>query len=144
MAAVAPDRLRCCGRFVAVAALAGPAVALLWHVLLQGRPGPVAPPLAWLLVGAPLLEELAFRGAVMPALARMGWRGFGAISFANGATAVLFAACHVPTHGVALAAATALPSLVFGRLAERSGVLWPAIAMHAWYNANFVLWVARG
>jgi membrane protease YdiL (CAAX protease family) len=76
---------------------------------------------------APVVEELAFRGIVLPALARRGrW------VLAAGACALLFAAAHFN-------AASLLPLLVLAlglSLAYlASGSLWLPIFMHALFNA---------
>lgn len=98
------------------------------------------PGLMWLqlVVVVPLLEELAFRGGLQGFLLQWPrWRGpWPGVSPANGLTALLFAALHVPQHGLSWAAAVLLPGLLFGYCYERGG-LWPAIALHVWYNAGY-------
>lgn len=78
------------------------------------------------LVG-PVVEEIVFRGVILSAL-QQRWRMWTAVV----ASSVLFAAYHfnlwlfVPTLVLAIAA---------GWLAIRSKTLWPAIVLHALYNA---------
>lgn len=131
--------------FTALAAACGPLGAGLLLALAARGVLPV-PAFAWTwqavllaLVAAPALEELAFRGSVQDAAAavlrRRGWRDASPLTLANVLTSLAFAACHLATQPAALAAAIFLPSLVFGRLRERWGSLWPPVLMHAWYNA---------
>lgn len=133
-------------RFVALAIAAGPlgAIALCGAAQQAGwaLPAPVLDPrlLLWMCGLAPVVEELAFRGALQDALGVAAGEGarWGALSLANVVTSVAFATVHLPTHGPALALGMLLPSLVFGRLKELSPSLLPAIAMHAWYNACYL------
>jgi len=78
-------------------------------------------------IGAPVAEELFFRGLTQRAFRK---RGLGWVP-AVGATAVVFAASHLqPLQFPALV----LAGIVFGVLAERSGRLGPAIWAHVGFN----------
>jgi membrane protease YdiL (CAAX protease family) len=116
---------------------------LLWALVVggasnaeeSGHAGTVAMLLILLAVAvvAPIVEELAFRGYVFPALTQ--WRGPWV---AAGLTAVLFGAAHVASSPVA-----ALPALaVFGfgacLLFWFTGSLLPCVGLHAANNAIVV------
>jgi hypothetical protein len=103
---------------------------------------------AWasLVLVQPFAEELVFRGVLQGQLLRLsGGRRLGAVTLANLSTTVGFVAAHLLAQPPVWALAVAVPSLVFGHLRERLGSVWPAVAMHAIYNAGFGLtaWLAR-
>jgi membrane protease YdiL (CAAX protease family) len=103
---------------------------------------------AWasLVLVQPFAEELVFRGVLQGQLLRLsGGRRVGAVTLANLATTAGFVAMHLLAQPPVWALAVAVPSLVFGHLRERLGSVWPAVAMHAIYNAGFGLtaWLAR-
>jgi len=85
-------------------------------------------------------EEIVFRGALQPALARAFARRFGPegqarwLTPANLATSVLFAALHLWRHPVAVAAGVLPVSLVYGKARELSGRWWPAALLHLYFN----------
>lgn len=106
--------------------------------------GAFAPDVAVLLVlalavSAPIVEEIAFRGYLFPALA--GWRGpwIGALL-----TAVLFASAHV----LALPPAFLPGIAVFGfgacLLRWFTGSLLPGVAIHAFNNAIVLTALSKG
>ncbi len=129
-----------------LAALAAPAV---WLALYAAAQKPVNP--SWVLADPvrfaslalawPLLEELVFRGAVQPRLARTapGARENWGITTANVATSVLFATAHLVAHAPALAAAAFGPSLVFGYFRDRYASIIPGAVLHVLYNAGWFL-----
>jgi membrane protease YdiL (CAAX protease family) len=102
-----------------------------------------------LVLWQPLLEELLFRGVIQGQLARqVRFRlSVGGLSWANLATTVLFVLAHLFQHPPAWAVAVAIPSLVFGHFRDRYGQVYPAVILHAAYNACY-LWMggtlARG
>lgn len=100
---------------------------------------------AWLVLAYPLLEELAFRGAIQPLLLHhaLGRRHLAGITLANLATSILFAAAHLLQHAPAWAAAVVIPSLVFGYVRERFDAVAPAIALHIFYNLGYFLLLYR-
>jgi len=108
---------------------------------------------AWAsLVGVqPLLEELVFRGLLQGQALRLTtvqgqpWR-LGSITWANALVTLAFVALHLRAQPLAWALAVAGPSLVFGHLRERFASVWPAVGLHAFYNAGFGLaaWLVRG
>jgi membrane protease YdiL (CAAX protease family) len=132
--------------------VAGPAGAAALWLLQAGGALQVRAPTSWQflllsLVVAPVLEELAFRGAVQDACA-IALRRFGspdgvAVSGANVMTSIAFCACHLPHHSIGLACAILLPSLLLGRIREATGAFRPCILMHAWFNACFLALFAR-
>lgn len=81
-------------------------------------------------VVAPVCEEAAFRGYLLPQL-----RPYGD-GIANLAQASLFTVYHVDPFGVP---AYFLTGLALGWIRLRTGVLWPAIAVHAVINGLGVL-----
>lgn len=87
----------------------------------------------------PVLEEIVFRGAVQEFFAaRLGGRR-SALTRANLATSVLFAAAHVAVRGDPFAASVFFPSLVFGYFRERHATLASPILLHVSYNAGLFL-----
>lgn len=102
---------------------------------------------AWtsLVLVQPVAEELVFRGVLQSQLLRLTHeRRAGFVTLANLATTAGFVAVHLLSQPPLWALAVAVPSLVFGHLRERLGSVWPAVAMHAVYNAGFGLtaWLA--
>jgi len=90
-------------------------------------------------VGAPLVEELIYRGMLQTGLAKLTRRPLATIAI----TSALFALAHA-----SVAAPHALPtlfvlSLGFGLALERTGKLWVSVLMHAGFNAMNV-WMAVG
>jgi hypothetical protein len=99
---------------------------------------------AWvsLVLVQPLLEELVFRGLLHgQALAWLQRGGrpmrLGPLTLANLLVTVAFVALHLRAQPLAWALAVAVPSLVFGHLRERFNSVWPAVGLHAYYNAGF-------
>ena len=76
--------------------------------------------------GAPLFEEFIFRGAIYPGLKSRLSRPAAAVI-----SALLFALVHPYTHWAHIF----LLGLLFVYLYERTGSLWPSIALHATNNA---------
>jgi membrane protease YdiL (CAAX protease family) len=100
-------------------------------------------PTAWLLLGAPLTEELVFRAGLQDFLARRWARwhllGVSGVSCAVAAGSLAFAAAHVLLVPGALAALTVFPSLLLGALYARTRRLRHAVALHAAFNACWLL-----
>lgn len=101
---------------------------------------------AWLSLWAvqPLLEELVFRGLLqgqaLVLLSKDGQpRRLGPLSLANLLVTVAFVLLHLRAQPLAWALAVAGPSLVLGHLRERFASVWPAVGVHAFYNAGFGL-----
>ena len=127
--------------WIALAWLLGPALY---------RPASLSAWLAFVLLW-PLLEELVFRGLLQGQLLRLteqggGPRRIGPVSWANGLTTLAFVAVHLGAQPWPWALAVAAPSLVLGHLRERLGSVWPAVLLHAVYNAGFAAaaWGALG
>ena len=89
----------------------------------------------------PVLEELSFRGLLQGWLLERleGWRRFGGISLPNLLTSLAFGSAHLATQSIPWAAATVVPSLVFGDLRERHGSVLPPLALHVYYNTGLIL-----
>lgn len=121
----------------------------VWAALgLWAGPWLRAPTGAWdwfaLVLLMPLLEEWVFRGLLQGQLLRVTAvngqpRRWGPITWANGLTSLAFVALHLPTQPLLWALAVAAPSLVLGHLRERLNSVWPAVGVHAVYNAGFAL-----
>ena len=89
----------------------------------------------------PVLEEIVFRGALQGWLlgfVRARHRILG-ISLANLVTSLVFTALHFINHPPLWAALVLLPSFVFGWARERFDSILPAIVLHIFYNAGFIL-----
>jgi len=124
-----------------VATVAALAAAVAFAVALAlSAPLPAAQVL-WLLLFAPALEEVVFRAGLHEAmLQRASVLGLPGLLGANLVTAIAFAAAHVAHRADALAALTLLPALVIGALYQRQRRIAPCIALHALFNAGWMLW----
>jgi uncharacterized protein len=102
---------------------------------------------AWFVLVAPIVEELVFRGLLQGQLLRLSaGRRIGPLTLANLCTTAGFVAMHLAGQPPYWAFAVAVPSIVFGHLRERFGSVFPAVLLHAFYNAGFALtawWVHR-
>lgn len=94
-----------------------------------------------LLAVAPVLEEVVFRAGLQEFLLQ-GRRGHLAISAhaANLLTALAFAAAHVAARPGLLTVLTFVPALLVGALYQRRRRLAPCIALHAAFNAFWLMW----
>jgi membrane protease YdiL (CAAX protease family) len=94
-----------------------------------------------LLLVAPVLEELVFRGALQGMFLRtaFGRMRYRLITVANVGAASLFALLHAFSHGTSLQLLTFFPGLVFGMVRDRYGRVGPAIFLHAYYNLGLFL-----
>lgn len=91
----------------------------------------------------PALEEFLFRGMLQGTFLHSGWgsQRLGMLSFANIATALIFAFLHLLHHPPLWAAAIFFPALLFGLFRDRSGCIYAAFLLHAFYNLGyFLLW----
>ncbi len=100
---------------------------------------PAAPLFALVIaVGAPLSEELLFRGFLLSALSDSRFGFFGAALF----TTVAWVALHAGYSGLGLGEVF-LAGLYFSWLLWRTGNLWVPILCHALYNtASLALWLS--
>ena len=107
---------------------------LPWHRILSS---------AFLLaaVWQPMVEELLFRGCLQGFLSIREWgqRSLAGISLANLLTSMVFTGAHIATHSLLWASLTWFPSLLFGVLRDRSGSVFPPIALHIMYNAGYFM-----
>lgn len=101
---------------------------------------------AWasLLLVQPVLEELVFRGILQGQALRLLCsngepRRLGPVTLANVLVTAGFVVLHLCAQPLAWALAVIAPSLVVGHLRERLGSVWPAMLVHAIYNAGFGL-----
>ena len=119
----------------------------VWLVLLWWGNGHLRHPvglLAWasFVLFQPMLEELVFRGILQGQALRLTTRHgrvrrLGPVTLANVLVTLAFVALHLRAQPLAWALAVAGPSLVFGHLRERFDSVWPAMLVHAVYNAGF-------
>jgi membrane protease YdiL (CAAX protease family) len=109
------------------------AVAALWHSM----PG-AGMRVATLLILAPLIEEILFRSGLQETLLRLGARR-GVTGLANVATAVAFAFAHLILRPDLWAGLTVIPALACGALYEQRRRVAPCIALHALFNAVWLL-----
>lgn len=105
--------------------------------------------LVMLIVGLPLIEEIAFRGFLQGLLRGYAFArvAIGPVTVANGLTTACFSLAHYPRGGWALVALVILPGLVLGVLRDRHGGVLSPILLHSWYNACLAVaaaWVATG
>jgi len=92
-------------------------------------------------VWQPIVEELLFRGCLQGFLSicEGGQRSLVGISMANLLTSVVFTGAHIATHSLLWASLTVFPSLLFGVLRDRSGSVFPPIALHIIYNVGYFM-----
>jgi membrane protease YdiL (CAAX protease family) len=121
-------------------ALAAPPIA--FAVAASGYPMAVREPardLALIVLWS-VAEEIVFRGALQPALARAFARRFDGegratwLTRANLVTSAVFAAFHLWRHPWPVALGVFPVSLVYGKARELSGRWWPAAALHVAFN----------
>lgn len=89
----------------------------------------------------PVVEELLFRGLLQGRLATLSWgrRQVAGFTLANGGVSLLFTALHFFSHPPLWAAGVLLPSLLYGYFRDRHDSVYPAIALHVFYNAGYFL-----
>ena len=97
--------------------------------------------LAMLVLLQPVLEELLFRGLLQGQLLKLEWgrSQLMGLTLANMVSSVLFTALHFSQHPAQWAFAVILPSLLFGYFRDRHDSVYPAIALHGFYNAGYFL-----
>ncbi|MFI4969504.1 MAG: CPBP family intramembrane glutamic endopeptidase [Lysobacterales bacterium] len=139
-------------RQVGTALLVGTPLALLaaglGHLLPPRSPIDTTAFPAWMLVlyfgaGAPIQEEVIFRGLLQSFLARR-WTAMSSLaglplSAAVLFTAILFGVVHLGS-GIAVFAGALVLGLVAGELRRRSGSLVPAIIAHVLFNIPGLIW----
>ena len=93
-----------------------------------------------LVLWAPIIEELAFRGVVQGWLSttKVGQRRFAGLSCSNLIAALLFTAWHMVYRTDLIAWLVFFPALVFGYFRDRHGSLVPCVILHAAYNASLL------
>ena len=89
----------------------------------------------------PLFEELLFRGIVQGYLLQSmpGQKTWFGLSTANLLTSFLFSLAHLANHSISWSLLVFVPSLCFGFVRDRFGSIYPAIALHAFYNTGYFL-----
>ncbi|MDH4304609.1 MAG: JDVT-CTERM system glutamic-type intramembrane protease [Nitrospira sp.] len=89
----------------------------------------------------PLLEELLFRGAMQGQVLQTRWgqKTWLGLSMANLIVSLFFALAHLVGHSISWALLVFAPSLCFGFARDRFGSVYPAIVLHAFYNAGYFL-----
>lgn len=99
-------------------------------------PGAVATWLGYVVVLAPMAEEVLMRGEGFAAARR-----FLAPPAAILVTALVFALAHVSAWGLARPVSLAPLALMLGWLRWRTGRLWPCIALHGWSNLALIAYL---
>lgn len=91
----------------------------------------------------PLFEELLFRGVIQGQLRQTLWgqKTWLGLSMANLIVSLLFVLAHLASHSIPWALLVFAPSLCFGFVRDRFGSVYPAIALHAFYNTGYFLLV---
>ena len=89
----------------------------------------------------PVFEELLFRGIIQghllqPMARQKTWFG---LSISNLLTSFLFSLAHLASHSISWSLLVFVPSLCFGFVRDRFGSVYPAIALHAFYNTGYFL-----
>lgn len=90
----------------------------------------------------PVAEELLFRGLLQGKLAARPWgrRQLAGYTLANLLTSLSFMALHFFSHPPLWAAGVLLPSLLYGYFRDRHDSVYPAVALHVFYNAGYFLY----
>lgn len=134
-------------------AFGAPAAALAtWLLSHAHEPGPlaglqIAPWLAYVYFGfgAPIQEEVIFRGLLQSSLARRATANVAESPLQRHAAvvgvAILFAAIHLAVGPVTALCALVL-GLIAGELRQQSGSLLPAVLCHALFNLGGLLWAS--
>ena len=90
-----------------------------------------------LVIWQPVVEEILFRGILQGQLIKTHWgkRAVMRITAANVVTSILFAAIHMVNNSPLFALAVFIPSLLFGYFRDSCNSVYPAIVLHAAFNA---------
>ncbi len=88
----------------------------------------------------PVLEEIAFRGALQGWLRSKSWglRQRSGVTVANILTSIVFTAAHIVRRPILWSAGVVFPSLIFGFFRDRYGNLYAPIALHIFYNSGLI------
>lgn len=133
-------------KLIGIIWVGAPGVAWLSHTLLGLSLVPAdIPSWLWILLAAPLLEELAFRPLLQRGLqqrlatwlATRQWPINAPGHLANALVGLAFVGAHGPQQGWS-ALWWIVPSLAIGESWRRQQRLWPCVFMHAWFNACLV------
>jgi hypothetical protein len=113
-------------------AVLGPVAPLGWQQLLSWQYGS-------LVLWQPGWEELVFRGALQGYARQQAWgqHYWCGVSTANVVVSVLFMAGHWLSHPPLWALGVFLPALLFGWMRDHYDSLYPALVLHALYNAGY-------
>jgi uncharacterized protein len=121
---------------------------MIWLAMMEAM---TFQPLAWQAIWSavfisvtlwqPLFEELLFRGVIQGQLLQTMWgrKTWIGLSLANLLTSTLFTLAHLASHSVSWSLLVFVPSLCFGFMRNRFGSVYPAIVLHAFYNAGYFL-----
>jgi len=92
----------------------------------------------------PMLEEIAFRGALQGWLRGKSWGLWHRcdVTSANILTSIVFAAFHFIRRPNIWSVGVIFPGLVFGFFRDRYGNLYAPIALHIFYNSGLI-WLFR-
>ncbi len=126
---------------IGAAIIAAPAFWIFAYIYWQPQFDPVWPlsdprRFLFLVLLVPVIEELCFRGVIQAYLFRKTAQRYlyRQLSLANLLTSFLFVVLHLIQHSLAWSAAVLVPSLFLGWLRDRTGLTWPSVLMHIYFN----------
>lgn len=92
-----------------------------------------------LVLWQPLVEELLFRGVLQGLLlgTTLGKSHRWGLSVANLVTSLAFVLVHFVNQPAIWAVGVFVPSLLFGLFRDRTGSIWPPLALHVLFNGVF-------
>jgi hypothetical protein len=124
------------------ALLVVPAAPLLAVAAVSGGllPHTLTVPAWYLLLAAPVWEELFFRLVLQQRLQQLSWgnRRLLRLTLATWLVGAVFVLAHLPFQGVHALLLLA-PALVLGRLFERTGRVLFCVLLHSWFNLCWLL-----
>lgn len=118
---------------------AGVPVAWVTGGLVPARSSVTGLLLMSLVLWQPLVEELLFRGVLQGFLlgTTLGKSQRWGLSVANLVTSLAFVLVHFVNQPAIWAVGVFVPSLLFGLFRDRTGSIWPPLALHVLFNGAF-------
>lgn len=118
---------------------AGLPVAWVTGSLVPARSSVTGLLLMSLVLWQPLVEELLFRGVLQGLLlgTTLGKSQRWGLSVANLVTSLAFVLVHFVNQPAIWAVGVFVPSLLFGLFRDRTGSIWPPLALHVLFNGAF-------
>ena len=127
------------GRAFALALCGGVLVAWFIGSLAPTRSAVTGLLLLSLVLWQPLVEEFLFRGVIQGLLlgTTLGSAGRWGLTAANLVTSLVFVLVHFINQPAIWALGVFFPSMLFGLFRDRTGSIWPPIALHVLFNGAF-------